>query len=226
MKILVSDFDNTFYTAEIEKNVALTNKFIEAGNIFIIATGRPLYLLKKDLEKYKIDYSYLICNDGAVIFDKMDNLIECINIEYYTAIEIFNKLKRSNTFESVYIDSIYDFAELDCENYNGILAKPYDREEAADVIKEICNKYPLVQGYLSHNWLNILSIEASKGNAIEALMNQQGWDINNIYVVGDGDNDLSMTRFKNSYAVKNSKLEFKKKCRNVIGSFSELIKKI
>ena len=50
MKILVSDFDNTFYTQKIEENVKLVNQFREKGNVFIIATGRPLYLLKSDLK--------------------------------------------------------------------------------------------------------------------------------------------------------------------------------
>ena len=52
MKILVSDFDKTFFTDEIKENVELVSKFMEEGNKFIIATGRPLYLLKPELKKY------------------------------------------------------------------------------------------------------------------------------------------------------------------------------
>lgn len=223
MKILVSDFDNTFYTSEIKKNVSLSNEFIKEGNVFIIATGRPLYLLKPDLDKYKIDYNYLICNDGAVIFDKNHNIIEKTNIEYSTTIEIFNILSRSNIFERVYIDAIYDFGELDCENYNGILAKPYDKKEAIKLNKDICNKYSLVQGYLSHKWLNILSREASKGKAIKTLIEREGWFEDNIYVIGDNENDLSMMPFKNSYAIENSSLTLKKECSAIVNSFSDLI---
>lgn len=226
MKILVSDFDKTFYTDDIEKNVELVNKFIEEGNKFIIATGRPLYLLRPELEKYSIKYDYLICNDGAVIFDSEENIIDKTNIEHFQAIKIYNFLKRSSGFEHVYIDAIYDFGGLDAKDYNGILALPYDKNIATNILKEIKNKYFTVNAYLSHRWLNILSADVSKGTAIKFLCDKQNWLGENIYVIGDGLNDMSMTIFKNSYAVNDSNEEFKNNCNNVIEKFSDIFEEI
>ena len=48
MKIVVSDFDNTFFTDKYLENIDIINDFVNKGNKFVIATGRPLYLLKKD----------------------------------------------------------------------------------------------------------------------------------------------------------------------------------
>ena len=50
-KIIVSDFDNTFFTDSYKKNIELVNDFVNKGNIFIIATGRPIYLLLNDLDR-------------------------------------------------------------------------------------------------------------------------------------------------------------------------------
>lgn len=222
MKVLVSDFDNTFYTKNIKQNVELVNNFISEGNKFIIATGRPLYLLKPELEKYSINYNYLICNDGAVVFNETNDILDKTNLEHFQTIEIFNLLKRSNLFERVYIDAIYDFGELDSNNYNGILALPFEKDEAIDIQKEINNKYFSVNAYLSHKWLNILNATASKGNAIKFLRDKENWKDDDIYVIGDGINDMSMTVFKNSYAVKESDLNFKNKCNKVIESFSNI----
>lgn len=223
MKILVSDFDRTFYTSDIEENVLAVNEFMEKGNIFIIATGRPLYLLKPDLNKYKIKYNYLICNDGAVIFDKNDKIIDKTNLEYSTTIDIFNLLKRSNEFQYVYVDAIYDFGELNSENYNGILAMPFNREDAISITESINQKYPMINCYLSHRWLNILNVEASKGKAIKFLQSKEKWNENDIYVIGDNKNDIPMMIFKNSFAVEDSALELINKSNNIIKDFRSLV---
>lgn len=226
MKIIISDFDNTFFTNDIDKNVELINQFMEKGNIFIIATGRPLYLLRPELEKHKIKYNYLICNDGAVIFDDNEKIIDKTNIDYYTAIEIYNILKRDINIEHVYIDGIYDFQELDATDFNGILGLPIDREKVGKTIKDICKKYPSIQGYLSHRWINILNIDASKGNAIKYLQNKFGWKDENIYVIGDNINDLSMRIYENSYAVRNGNLAPLNKFNHVVENFKEMVDSI
>lgn len=223
MKILVSDFDNTFYTQKIEENVKLVNQFREKGNVFIIATGRPLYLLKSDLEKYGVQYDYLICNDGAVIFDEQQNIIDKTNIDYQTTIDIFNVLKRDKNMKHVYVDSIYDFGDLEAKDFNGILALPYDKELAQEKIQKIMLKYSTIHGYLSHKWLNILSIDASKGNAISFLKNKNNWNQEDIYVIGDNKNDLSMLAFENSYAVLNGSKEFIDKCNYKVEDFSKIM---
>lgn len=223
MKILVSDFDNTFFTDDIEENVKLVDEFINQNNIFIIATGRPLYLLKPELIKYKVNYNFLICNDGAVIFDHEDNIIDKTNIDYLTAIQIYNTLKRSYEIEHVYVDAIYDFGELNSKDFNGILALPYDRDKVTLLLNEIRYKYPTVQGYLSHHWLNILSIDACKGKAIKYLENMHNWKEECIYTIGDNSNDLSMTTYSNCYAVLSGKKEFIQKCNYKVKNFKEMI---
>ena len=68
-KIIVSDYDNTFYRNDddIEKNKLKVKEFMELSNIFIIATGRSYldFMEKEDL--YKIKYNYLILDHGATI---------------------------------------------------------------------------------------------------------------------------------------------------------------
>lgn len=222
MKILVSDFDNTFYTKDIKENVKLVNDFIKKGNIFVIATGRPLYLIKPDIEKYNIKYDYLICNDGGVIFDSNEKILDKTNIDYKTTIQVYNELVRNSNLEHLFIDSIFDFSDLEAKDYNGILASPYDRDKANELISQINKKYPTVQAYLSHKWINILSINASKGNAIEFLENSNEWDKDNIFIAGDNNNDLSMTRYKNSFGMLNGKSEFLDKCTYKVNNFKEI----
>ena len=60
MKIIVSDFDGTLYLNNHIVCQEKINKFVKEGNIFIIATGRNIVSLKKDLDKFPLNVSYYI----------------------------------------------------------------------------------------------------------------------------------------------------------------------
>ena len=76
-KLLVSDYDGTFYSdlRNLKINIKAIEKFRKAGNLFAISTGRAYNSIKKECEKHNIPYDYLFCNDGAVLFNKDDELI-------------------------------------------------------------------------------------------------------------------------------------------------------
>ena len=90
MKMLVSDYDKTLYTSEksISQNKTAIDNFRNNGNIFVIASGREYKYIKDKANKYNINYDYLICNNGSIIFDNKDNII----FASYLEIEIVLKL--------------------------------------------------------------------------------------------------------------------------------------
>lgn len=75
-KILVSDYDQTFYLndEDIEINKKAVAKFRKEGNIFIIATGRSYFDFHNKVDMYNFEYDYVIINHGATILDKNDNV--------------------------------------------------------------------------------------------------------------------------------------------------------
>ena len=79
MKLLVSDYDGTFDTTESSetyRNSIAVDKFRRKGNQFAFATGRSFKSIKHQTNYYKINYDYLICNNGLAIFDKKDRLLK------------------------------------------------------------------------------------------------------------------------------------------------------
>lgn len=76
-KIIVSDYDETFYIndEDIEKNKIAVREFEQKGNLFIIATGRSYLDFKNKVKDYHINYNYVILNHGATIIDRNDNII-------------------------------------------------------------------------------------------------------------------------------------------------------
>lgn len=225
MKIIVSDFDNTFYTDKYEENIKLINDFIKQGNKFIIATGRPIYLLYPSIKDYNFKCSYLVCNDGAVIFDQDLNKIYEENIEKEVGKMIYTDLINDDNLEEVYIDTSLEFSKDTNDTYNAILALPKDKSLAQNKINELMVKYPEIQGYISHRWLNILNKNSSKGNAIRKLVSLNNWNLEDVITIGDNYNDISMLEGFNSFIIRGDK-NIENMAKHVVNDFKEMIEAI
>ena len=118
MKILASDFDETiFYLDKKEqtiKNIEAIRKFADLGNIFCIITGRNYSDLKILIDKYKIPYTYLICEDGAKIFNNVDYCLDTVLLKKEDIEKIIYILKENNC--DFYLDDGYNktFNYNDC----------------------------------------------------------------------------------------------------------------
>ena len=211
MKAIISDFDGTLFDTKIKENIIGVNKFVNEGNIFVLATGRTYQSIKKMVLEYKIPYHYLICSDGMCIYNQNDNLI----YEKY--------------LEKDFVDKIINF----CLNYNSDIVIKYDNNNdicdfnekvsrilisaSIDVKKQLCdllnNSFDDVYAYLSTNWLNISSINSDKTVAIKYIKDLLTLD--DIYVIGNDVNDYAMIKYFNGYLINHN-----------ISSFDELLKKI
>jgi HAD superfamily hydrolase (TIGR01484 family) len=225
-KLLVSDFDNTFYVAEdYLKNIEAANNFVDRGNIFVIATGRHSQKLLKDIKSYNIKYSYLICNDGGIIFDKDLNVIYQQDIPIHLVKPIINIFGNSPHVIDWYIDTGLEITKDKNSTANGLIGRVANLNEATDILNSILLKYPEVYGYISTNWINIIEKTVSKRHAIEVINKIINIDKNDIYTIGDNINDISMSIY-NSFCMKNSIDDLKKICLGEYDSVYQLINNI
>lgn len=201
MKLIVSDFDLTFYDSNYEENIKLVNDFVFKGNIFVIATGRSIKLLKKDIENENINFEYLICSDGAVILDKEFNILKNIVFEENTIKSIINILKSDDNLINIEIDE-------SITGISGIYAVFNNMEYALEKLNYILNNYN-VSGYLSNHGINIINKNISKVNGVEYIKNILNIDDNDIYTVGDNINDLEMINKYNGYIIGKDVKNFK-----------------
>jgi len=222
MKVLVSDFDLTIYPKAYAENIKLANQFIAAGNVFIIATGRNLKSLLNRLEGTNLNYSYLICNDGGVIYDKNHNVVYKTNLDLQTAKEIFTLLINYN--KEAKIDNGYELDTVVKDEVNKLLVRYEDETTGKLLLDQVTNQYPSVHGYLSTNYINIVELTVSKASAINYLaqMNQY----KDIYVVGDNVNDISMFKEYYGYSIDTSIEEIRKLSKRYVNSFIDVIKDI
>lgn len=215
MKIIVSDFDQTFYTKDFKENIKAINKWTKDGNLFVIATGRNIHSLNSVIKDYHIKYSYLICNDGGVIFDKDMHQVYRKDIDLNVFKLVYDYFKEY--FTEVYIDNGYQLTYFS-EEANGVIARYTDKLSAIKHLDYIKKIFPTVGGYISDNYINATHVSVNKASAIKLLFNET-----DIYVIGDKDNDIPM--FKDYYGISlnNSINELKELSKEQVKDFKEAL---
>ena len=227
-KIVVSDYDQTFYINDddIEINKKNIQNFREAGNLFIIATGRSYMDFKKKANAYNLEYDYLIINHGATILDGDDNIVFNVSIDN----SIIDNIKEDMNLEktmSHFCCSLFDSrVEFEYKDLTKIEARYYNKEDAWERNEYINNKYgEYVNSYfLTSNSIEIISNKTSKSHAITVLLEKLHIAKENVYTIGDGYSDMEMIRDFNGYCMEDSVPELKEITSNVVNSVSELVK--
>ena len=228
MKILASDFDNTLYLPEdletTKRNIESIKKYVALGNIFCIITGRNYSGLKQLLIQYNIPYTYLICEDGAKIFNNMDYCIDTTMIPKEDVETITSILEKDNY--DYYLDDGYNQTNNlnDCVKVVVNCLEEKEKEQVVQKIKEKIN----IHVYASRYHVNIIHKSVNKENALKKLLNLEKLDYHNVYVIGDNDNDYEMLKTFNGGVIKNHhhKLdELQKKSYNTLSDYIEELMK-
>ena len=232
-KILVSDYDNTFYIddEDIMHNINKVDEFRNKNNLFIIATGRSYYDFNRKLEKYPMKYDYLIINQGATILNSNGLVIENNAIENnikQKLIQELNLCDQETMFACSRLESRVSIKNNDITKIH----KKYETLEEAKKVNEYLNeKYQeYIVSYLivSKNGISIeiISSKTNKAKAIQKVANIEEVGKKNIFTIGDSYNDIEMIKNFNGYCVNNAKEEIKRISQKQYKSVSKLIEEL
>ena len=194
MRILASDFDNTIYYLDDEekniKNIEAIKRFVANGNIFCIITGRNYTDLKNLINEYSIPYTYLICEDGAKIFNSVDYCLDTILLDKNDVERIVNVVEENNW--DYYLDDGYSktYNYSDCVK---VVIYCSDDTKQKEIVKTINKEIP-VHVYASRSHINIINSVVDKEKALKRLFNIEKLDYNSLKVIGDNDNDYEMLK--------------------------------
>ena len=86
--LLVCDYEIIF-----KDDIEVINEFVKKGNIFIITTHLSVFKVQKKLKD--LNFSYIICNNGSMVFDKDFNLIYRQDLKKEVLKPIFAFLKKT-----------------------------------------------------------------------------------------------------------------------------------
>ena len=199
-KILISDYDGTFYQndLDIKKNIDKVNEFRTLGNLFVLATGRSYVDLKQKIDKYEIPYDYLILNHGALLLSKDLEIIKVFTLDKELSDSILDYANNNKDIYDVVLINTFKKRVDDTSNVVKIMLKLYSYEKAFEVKNYIDESYTNIRSYLvrdeDYYLVEIVSSEASKSFMIEKILEKEKIVKKNVFTIGDGINDIDMIK--------------------------------
>ncbi len=253
VKHVFCDLDGTLlknFRAIEEEDIKALQVAQEKGIKISIATGRLDYEINMVMGRLKLN-GYRISQNGALVFSEDNKLVyeKALNIEDVHT--ILAALKGENTIivfqtandyivenkNSIIIDieksqpymryienknilnelGKYQFVTISLlteMGYNIDLKKQLDNILPKNIVSYISSKYTL----------DITCIENSKGNGIKNLCSKNKINLNEIAVIGDSQNDISMFEItENSFVMREADLEVKKYAKHEVESVKNAI---
>lgn len=220
-KILVSDYDRTIYVDldTTQKNIEAINRF-KKNNIFVIATGRSFEDFSSAFEKFNIESNYYLFNYGSVIMNSNKELVYDVPLKEEEITEIISYFKNKKC-EIVYCHEKENKKEINGKVYKIIIVYENKEEELKDY-NEFKEKYNYNCFTLTNHFhIEVVSKRTTKAKAINFISQKE--QIDNIYVIGDSENDIPMIKEYNGFAVEGATDEVKSIASKVYKSVESLI---
>ena len=214
MKLFVTDYDNTLFINEesLKENIKKLNELQQNNYFIVISTGRSLPSIKEKIQIYNIPFDYLTCADGSIIYDKNYKLIKFYELKKDIINEIIN-FKNSICYEEMqisYEDGYSNILDLNKKNagINIVIHNNNINNKILKLFNDIKEKYPnynyLIYNHIPYSYFCFKQENVSKAMGVYFLKNYLQINDNNIFVIGDSDNDLEMLKEFNGVCVINS----------------------
>jgi hypothetical protein len=222
----------------------------EKGITISIATGRLDYEIKLLMEKYQLK-GYRISQNGGIVLNYYDELIYEKDLETRDVKQILQALEGENVviffqtkdcyfiekklpivldFEKsqeliTYIENPNIMNELDLhkivtislwaeENQNRLIKQKLDKKIPRHIESFVSSKFTL----------DITNADNSKGKAIKQICLKDNISLDEVAVIGDSHNDISMFEItKHSYAMNEADDEVKRKALNVVNNVKDAV---
>ena len=78
-RILATDYDGTLKYAQkvMPEDLQAIQRWKEAGNLFVIVTGRSMESIKRQSDLYQLPVDYFVTNNGGMVFDSKGKELYC-----------------------------------------------------------------------------------------------------------------------------------------------------
>ena len=236
MKLFVTDYDGTLFVDEdsLKENIKYLKQLQNNNFKIVISTGRGHPSIKSLIDTYNIPYDYLSCADGSIIYDNNDNILEMYEMSI-DVIDTFINFYQSLNYEE--IQFVYPEGYSNIFNKNNILLGTnvcinslYYNNDTVNHFLELKKSYPnynfLTYRHPIFSYLCIKPYGINKSTTIKYLKNKYNINDNDIYVIGDSDNDYAMIKDFNGSCMENSTLEVLNIAKNKYVNVSDYIKDI
>lgn len=219
MKFVVSDLDGTLlYSHAVISDYTINTikKLIDKGINFAIATGRGQQGVQNTLKQLGIT-PYLICNNGANIYNPDGECIFEERIPKDISIAILKEIRVNNLFYSAFLneyfyhskdEAVEDFTsrplfteitlekEEDCPELNKIIVQDDNPEVVTRIANILKEKFSTMAEIMisQPTCMDIAPKNCTKGTGIKNLAKIFNLATEDFMAFGDGENDIEMLK--------------------------------
>ena len=223
-KAVFSDIDGTLLNSKHQIPTATKNKIQQInkqGIPYVLVSAR----MPKGMTNIRAELgakSPMICYSGALVVDEEDRSIYSVTISKEDAKNLCKRIQKININISISIYTNDEWLVEDKEEYwaaqeseiTGVIPKEVafedeevyqevhkvlcmgDKEEIAKLEQQLVEEFPEIRIYRSKDtYLEIMSMKASKSDAIHMLKNHFNVDREEIMAFGDNFNDIDMLQY-------------------------------
>lgn len=250
MYILSSDFDGTLtqHGTVSDKDKAAIAAWRKEGNLFGVNTGRGYCGIKAELERHQVEFDYLICNNGGLIYENEAKPVEQKTADgailpslvslilesggFHASIGRIELDQEANYWISEKADSKPgpEFTKILMEDMKEItyftqLSTQYEKEEQANQCTGQINELfgDKVTAFQNGVCIDIVPIGVNKATGLLCYMNLKEVPKEKVLVIGDNFNDLDMILEFDGFSVNSGRPEVIAKARKAFDSIAGLI---
>ena len=221
MKIIASDFDGTLYRHSriSERDREAIQKWQAAGNLFGLVTGRGGEIFC-EVAELGVTLDFTIAHNGAVILDREGNILRR---------DAFDAAISKDYFDYAYDESgfTFQYEKPDTSKCEGtetqIALLLHTQEEAQALCIKVNERFgDRLNSFTNGWWINTVAKDIRKAAGIAHFAEICGVTRENIWVIGDSYNDLSMLTAYDGYIVSTADDGMKKLIPNVCEDIAHL----
>ena len=236
MKLFITDYDGTLFIDEdsLNENIKYLKELQKNDFKIVISTGRGYPSIKNQIDTYNIPCDYLSCADGSVIYDRDGNVLKMYEMNH-EIIDTFTEFYQTLNYEEIQFSYPTGYSNILNTNdtllgINICISTPNYNNDIVNSFLRIKDSFP-EYNYLTYrhpifSYLCIKPGNISKSATIRYLKDTYNIDDNDIYVIGDSDNDYAMIKDFNGSCMEDSTIEILDIAKNKYKNVSDFIKDI
>lgn len=222
MKLLASDYDGTLkYLDHVtQQDLDSIQRWKDAGNLFVMDTGRSMESILEEANKYGIPADYYITNNGGMLFDKDGNELFASYLDPLMSHDIMYIAKsipgvvsyvvndgfhrhriivNEELEEKRYPGLMPDISEqelMDMGKYAQIVISYQTQEEASAIAKKLNERFESqISAYANKYVVDVVPKGISKAHGLHFLKDLLHISEHDIYAIGDAENDIPLMEF-------------------------------
>lgn len=247
MKALASDFDRTLFFHNEDSfyyrddDIKAIKQFQATGNLFGVCTGRS-YRGIEDFNIHDLNYDFYILCSGALILDKQGKTIYQKFIDKQIAKQIYDHCNHIDT-SIVYQGQMYvmnrsgdlpkrlqviDSFEQIGDQFEAFSIHFDNAMEATSHYHELVASFgEIIDVYQNERHIDFAAKGCSKGNGIRYLIDYYHLNPQDMAVIGDSWNDITMLEsVENSFTFNRSPDDVKKVAKYLVDGIDECINQL